>query len=239
MYKNSKKGLSKKKVLERVLPNETKDGLAKEIFFRLKKEYPDAKCELNYHTPFQLLISTILSAQCTDIQVNKVTATLFKCYPNAEALSKAHISEIEQIIKAIGLYHNKAKNIVNCARKIVEEYNQEVPQTMEELVILPGVGRKTANVVLSNGWGINVGVVVDTHVSRVSQRLSITTENSPVKIEIDLMKVFPHDKFDWCLLSHLLIFHGRRCCTARAPKCVICVLLDLCPWGKKNLKKQL
>ena len=200
---------------------------ALEILARLKREYPDAHCELDYETPLQLLVATILSAQCTDKRVNMVTPELFRTYPDAESMSAAKTEELEELIRSTGFFRNKTKSLLGMSAAVAERHDGQVPSTMEELVKLPGVGRKTANVVLGNAFGINVGVVVDTHVGRLSVRLGLTNETDPVKVEQALMLLFPQE--DWTLLSHLLIFHGRRICVARAPKCASCVLNDVCP----------
>ena len=200
---------------------------ALQVLSRLKREYPDARTELHYETPLQLLVATILSAQCTDKRVNMVTPLLFQTYPTAASLADAPPEKVEEIIKSTGFFRNKTKSLIGLGKALVERHNGEVPDTMEALVKLPGVGRKTANVVLGNAFGTNVGVVVDTHVARVSQRLGLTRETDPVKIEQDLMPLFPQQ--DWALLAHLLIFHGRRVCESRRPKCEICVLNDICP----------
>ena len=209
-----------------------KQDKAPEIYRRLTKAFPDAHCELNHENPFQLLIATILSAQCTDVRVNMVTPLLFKTYPNPEKLALAEQLSVEEIIRSTGFYKNKAKNIIGCAQALVSSHKGQVPQSIEELAALPGVGRKTANVVLSNCFDINEGVVVDTHVKRISGLLGLTKEETPEKIEVDLMKLFPQK--DCGMLSHLMIFHGRRTCIARRPQCDLCVLLDLCP---SKLKK--
>ena len=188
-----------------------------QIIVGLRKAYPDAHCELTYTNPLELLIATILSAQCTDKQVNIVTENLFKKYRSAKDFASAPLSELEQDIKRIGLFRAKAKNIQSCCRDLVEKHNGEVPRTMEELTALAGVGRKTANVVLGNAFNINIGIVVDTHVHRLSHRLKLTTKSTPEKIEEDLQKLVPTD--EWCLFSHLLIWHGRRRCYARTPDC--------------------
>jgi endonuclease-3 len=193
----------------------------------LKRTYPDAHCELNYSNPLQLLIATILSAQCNDKQVNIVTAELFKKYRTAADFANADPAQFESDIKRIGLYRNKAKNIQACCRKLIERHGGEVPKTMDELVALDGVGRKTANVVLGNAFNINCGVVVDTHVARLSGRLGLTRETAPEKIEQALVKLVPQP--EWTLFSHLLIWHGRRRCYARNPDCLHCELLPLCP----------
>jgi endonuclease-3 len=194
---------------------------------RLKIEYPDARTELNFETPLQLLIATILSAQCTDKRVNLVTPGLFARYPDARALASADQSELEEIIKSTGFFRNKTKSLLGMSAAIVERHGGEVPRTMAELVLLPGVGRKTANVVLGNALDASEGVVVDTHVGRLSIRLGLTNETDPVKVEAVLMKLYPRE--DWVKLSHLLIFHGRRVCVARLPRCAACVLNDICP----------
>lgn len=209
-----------------------KQDKAPEIYRRLTKAFPDAHCELNHETPFQLLIATILSAQCTDVRVNMVTPLLFKTYPTPEKLALADQLSVEEIIRSTGFYKNKAKNIIGCAQALVTHHKGQVPQSIEELAALPGVGRKTANVVLSNCFDINEGVVVDTHVKRISTLLGLTKEETPEKIEVDLMKLFPQK--NWGMLSHLMIFLGRRTCIARRPQCDLCVLLDLCP---SKLKK--
>jgi endonuclease III len=200
---------------------------ALEVFARLKREYPDARTELDYETPLQLLIATILSAQCTDRRVNMVTPLLFRTFPTAASLADAPPQELEEIIRSTGFFRNKTKSLIGLGKALAERHNGEVPDSMDALVKLPGVGRKTANVVLGNAFGKNEGIVVDTHVARLSLRLGFTKEVDPVSIEQDLMPLFPRE--DWALLSHLLIFHGRRVCEARRPKCEICVLNDICP----------
>ena len=197
------------------------------ILARLKEAYPDAHCELDFINPFQLICATILSAQCTDVRVNMVTPALFRKYPDAEALAQARQEELEEIIRSTGFFRNKAKSLIGMAQAVVAEHGGEIPSSMDALVKLPGVGRKTANVVLGNAFAINEGVVVDTHVARVSGRLGLTTHTDPVKIEQDLMRLAPRE--DWTLLSHMLIFHGRRVCIARKPRCRECVLAPLCP----------
>lgn len=198
-----------------------------ELFARLHRAYPDSHCALHHESAFQLLVATILSAQCTDVRVNMVTPALFVKYPDAHTLADADQEELEDVIRSTGFFRSKAKNLIGMATALVERHAGEVPQTMEELTTLPGVGRKTANVILGNAFGQNAGVVVDTHVTRLSNRLGLTTQKDPVKIEADLMQLFPREQ--WTLLSHLLIDHGRAVCDARAPKCEICVLADLCP----------
>jgi endonuclease-3 len=197
------------------------------IYKRLNREYPDAHCELDHASPLQLLMATILSAQCTDKRVNIVTPDLFKRYPSAADLADAEPEELENIIRSTGFFRNKTKSLIGMARAVVERHRGEIPATMPELTKLPGVGRKTANVVLGNAFDTNVGVVVDTHVARLSLRLGLTRQIDPVKIEIQLMKLFPRKV--WAQLSHLLIFHGRRVCIARSPRCEMCVLNDICP----------
>ena len=199
----------------------------KKIIAGLHATYPDAHCELNYSNPLELLIATILSAQCTDKRVNIVTAELFRRYRTAADYSSADLAGLENEVKTTGFFRNKAKNIQACCRALVEKHGGEVPRTMEELTALGGVGRKTANVVLGNAFNVNDGVVVDTHVARLSQRLGFTRETTPEKIEDDLQKLVPRDQ--WCLFSHLLIWHGRRRCLARMPDCPRCEVRQLCP----------
>jgi endonuclease III len=200
---------------------------ALEVLSRLKREYPNARTELDYETPLQLLVATILSAQCTDKRVNMVTPLLFQTFPTAASLAQAPPEKLEEIIRSTGFFRNKTKSLIGLGKALGERHNGGVPDSMEALVKLPGVGRKTANVVLGNAFGKNVGIVVDTHVARLSDRLGYTKAKDPVKIEQDLMPLFPRE--DWALLAHLLIFHGRRVCEARRPKCEICVLNDICP----------
>jgi endonuclease-3 len=200
---------------------------AAEILARLKRTYPDAHCALHHHDAYQLIVATILSAQCTDARVNLVTPQLFSRYPSPAALARARQPDVEKIIQSTGFFRNKAKNLIAMAQALVADHESLVPRTMGDLQALPGVGRKTANVVLGNAFGINEGVTVDTHVARLSQLLGLTRETDPVKIERDLMVLFPQKS--WALLSHLLIFHGRQICIARRPKCGECVLSDLCP----------
>ena len=188
-----------------------------EILLRLDKAYPDAHCALIHSSPFQLLIATILSAQCTDERVNKTTPELFRQYPTPRYLAAVRQEVLEQVIRSTGFYRNKAKNIIGASRRIVREFGGKVPQTMEALLTLPGVARKTANVVLGNAFGKSAGVVVDTHVQRISGRLGLTKQATPEKIEQDLMKLIPQSR--WTDFSHQIIFHGRRCCVARRPKC--------------------
>ncbi len=198
-----------------------------EILIRLKNLYPEAKCSLNYETPHQLLVATILSAQCTDERVNQVTPALFARYPDAVSLAAADINDIETLIRSTGFYRNKAKNIQGASRMIVEKYNGDVPKRMELLLELPGVARKTANVVLAHAYGINAGVTVDTHVTRLSRRLGLTQQRDAIRIERDLMPLLPQT--DWENFSITIIYHGRAICSARKPLCDSCDLADLCP----------
>jgi endonuclease-3 len=198
-----------------------------EIIKRLKKTYPDAHCALNHTTAFELLIATILSAQCTDERVNIVTADLFRKYRGPQDFVAASQQELEKDIHSTGFFRNKAKNIKAASQRLIEVYGGEIPRTMEEILTLGGVARKTGNVVLGNAFGIASGVVVDTHVSRLSQRLGLTDQTTPEKIERDLQELVP--KKDWVMFSHWLIFHGRQICNARKPKCFECVLADICP----------
>jgi len=206
---------------------EAKRERAERILTGLQRTYPDAHCELNYTNPLELLIATILSAQCTDKQVNLVTAGLFGKYRTPQDYAAAPPEEFAAAIRRIGLYRNKARNIQACCRALIEQHGGEVPRTMAELVALAGVGRKTANVVLGNAFGINVGVVVDTHVGRLAVRLGLTRETAPEKVEQALMKIVPQEQ--WAMLSHWLIWHGRRRCAARKPDCGGCELRELCP----------
>jgi endonuclease-3 len=203
----------------------------------LKKLYPGAKCSLDHHSPLELLVATILSAQCTDERVNIVTKTLFKKYRTAKDYANVPQEELEKDIQSTGFYRNKSRSIRAMAQSLLQKHGGKVPETMEELVDLAGVGRKTANVVLGNAFNKNVGIVVDTHVTRVSNRLDLCDhESDAVKIELDLMQVVP--EADWTLWSHLLIFHGREICQARKPKCEICPLLPHCPAGQKIIKER-
>ncbi|HUA68953.1 MAG TPA: endonuclease III [Candidatus Saccharimonadales bacterium] len=199
----------------------------KKIIAGLQKTYPDAHCELDHRSPLELLVATILSAQCTDKRVNIVTSGLFKKYRSATDYTNANLAELENDTRSTGFYKNKARNIKSACRDIVEKHGGQVPQTMEALIQLDGVGRKTANVVLGNAFGINVGVVVDTHVARLSHRLGLTRHRMPEKIEQDLMKLVPQKQ--WALFSHWLIWHGRRRCFARKPDCANCEVQKLCP----------
>jgi endonuclease-3 len=206
---------------------EDKKKRARKIFRLLKKEHPDACCELKRTTPLDLLVATILSAQCTDVRVNIVTRSLFEKCRTPQDYLKMSQKRLEQEIRSTGFFRNKAKNIRGACRVMVDRYDSEVPATMEELLELPGVARKTANIVLSHAFGINDGIAVDTHVGRLSQRLGFTTDKTPVKIEVDLCALVP--KKDWALFSDVLIFHGRRVCSSRKPKHDDCVVRNLCP----------
>jgi endonuclease-3 len=200
---------------------------ASKILSHLKELYPDARCALEHRNAYELLCATILSAQCTDARVNLVTPTLFARYPTPFALAQAGEVDVQEIIKSTGFFRNKARSLIGMAQAVVAEHGGEIPRTMEELRRLPGVGRKTANVVLGNAYNINEGVTVDTHVTRLSGLLGLSGEKDPVKIEQELMRQFPQT--DWALLSHLLIFHGRQICIARRPRCADCALARLCP----------
>ncbi|NJN31366.1 MAG: endonuclease III [Synechococcales cyanobacterium RM1_1_8] len=203
------------------------------VLQRLKAVYPAAPCSLNFETPLQLMIATMLAAQCTDERVNKVTPALFERYPTVEAFAQAELGELENYVKSTGFYRNKAKNIrLNCQR-LIEVYGGEVPQTMADLVSLAGVARKTANVVLAHGFGINGGVTVDTHVKRISNLLKLTKSDNPVQIERDLMKLLPQP--DWENWSIRLVYHGRETCIARRPQCDRCPIFEFCPSGPKLL----
>ncbi len=205
----------------------SKGARALEIFRRLELEYPDVRCELDYSSPFQLLAATILSAQCTDKRVNMVTPALFARYPDPELLAAADPAELEALIKPTGFFRNKTKSLIGMAAALLDRFGGQVPRSMEELVTVPGAGRKTANVVLGTAFNQPEGVVVDTHVGRVSRRLGLVRADDPIRAEQELMRLFPRE--DWTALSHLLIFHGRRVCVARRPRCAECVLNDICP----------
>jgi endonuclease-3 len=217
-----KKPAPKKRIASRANPEDAALYLA-----RLKKAYPDAKCALEHRDAYQLLVATILSAQCTDVRVNIVTPALFQRFPDAPALAASDRGVLEEMIKSTGFFRNKAKSLAGMAQAVVKDHGGLVPHTMEALTALPGVGRKTANVVLGNVFGINDGVVVDTHVARLAKLMGLTKQTDPVKIERDLMELFPRDQ--WTLLSHLLIEHGRKICIANRPKCGECVVADRCP----------
>jgi endonuclease-3 len=212
------------------MPRETKSARAAraaEIYDLLAEEYPDAHCELDFGNAFQLAVATILSAQTTDERVNMVTPALFKRYRDARTLASAQQEDVEEIIRSTGFFRNKTKSIIGFARGVMGEHGGEVPSTLAELAALPGVGRKTANVILGNAFGLAEGVVVDTHVTRLATLLRLTREESPEKIEQDLMQLFPRER--WTMLSHLLIWHGRRVCIARRPRCEDCAVSHLCP----------
>jgi len=198
-----------------------------DIIARLREAYPDAKCALDHKNPFELLVATILSAQCTDVRVNMTTPALFKRYPTPRDLAEAPADDVKELIKPTGFFNNKTKSIQGAARKIDHDFDGVVPDTMPELLTLPGVARKTANVVLGTAFGQNEGVVVDTHVARVSKRLGLTSQTDPTKIEQDLMKLVPRE--DWTMFAHLVIFHGRLCCYAIKPQCARCPVNELCP----------
>jgi len=204
-----------------------KQQRALEILIRLKRLYPEAPCTLNYETPLQLLVATILSAQCTDERVNLVTPELFRRFPTAAAFAAADVEEIETLIRSTGFYRNKAKNIQGACRMIMAEFGGEVPKRMEELLKLPGVARKTANVVLAHAYDIHEGVTVDTHVKRLSRLLGLTEQTDPIRIERDLMRLLPQP--EWENWSIRLVYHGRATCKARKPECYACALADLCP----------
>jgi endonuclease-3 len=202
-------------------------GTPEKILEILQNTYPDAKCELDYKTPWQLMVATILSAQCTDVRVNKVTPQLFAKYPDAKTMSQAEISDIIEIIRSTGFYNNKAKNIKAAAVRVETEFGGKVPQTISELITISGVARKTANVVLGVAFNVNEGIAVDTHVLRLSQRLGFSKATTPEKVEQDLMKLFPREK--WERVSMLLVIHGRRRCAAKKPDCLNCPLKEICP----------
>ncbi len=212
------------------MPRESKKARrerAETIYDLLQQEYPDAHCELDFESPFQLAVATILSAQTTDVRVNETTPELFRRYPDAEALANAQQEDVEEIVRSTGFFRNKAKNIIGFARGLMADHDGQVPRDLEALTELPGVGRKTANVVLGNAFDINEGVVVDTHVKRLSNRMKLTREDNPVKVERDLVQLFPRER--WTMLAHLLIWHGRNVCDARKPLCERCVVAHLCP----------
>jgi len=214
----------------------TRGKRAAEVLRILREAYPDAHCELVHRNPFELLVATILSAQCTDVRVNMVTPALFEKFPDASAMAAAEPRELEEAVRSTGFYRNKAKNIRAASAALAKKHGGKVPCDLDSLTVLPGVGRKTANVVLGNAYGIESGVVVDTHVGRLSQRLGLTKHRDPVKIETDLMKVVPRDS--WTLWSHLLIWHGRRRCFARKPDCVHCELSKICPSAGRHEPKK-
>jgi endonuclease-3 len=206
---------------------------AKKILAILESSYPDSCVTLDFTNPFQLLIATILAAQCTDERVNQVTKGLFKRYPTPQALTDADPVELEEAIRSTGFYRNKARSIIGCCKKLVEEFGGQVPQTMEALITLPGVWRKTANIVLGNAFGITEGIAVDTHVTRVANRLGLAASDKQDEIEQQLCRIIPKGK--WTLLTHLLVFHGRAVCTAKRPDCPHCPVRHLCPWPEKTI----
>jgi endonuclease-3 len=212
--------------------NPTSSERVAAILVALRKAYPDVVCALNHKNAWELTIATILSAQCTDVRVNLVTPKLFKTFPTPKAMSAASLPELEELIRTTGFFRNKAKSIQGAARVVVEKFGGKVPETMEEILTLPGVARKTGNVVLGSWYGIAAGVVVDTHVMRLSRRLELTRETTPEKVEQDLMKIIPQDR--WIAFSHELIHHGRQICVARKPKCVDCTLEKLCNSADKT-----
>jgi endonuclease-3 len=205
---------------------------ATEVINRLENEYPDAKIALNYTNPLELLVATILSAQCTDEMVNKVTSSLFDKYRTARDYASANLERLEQEIEPTGFYHNKARHIIEAAKIIVADYDENVPKTMAEMITLPGVARKTANIVLYNAFGVVAGIAVDTHVRRLSRRLGLSQNSDPAKIEKDLMKQIPESK--WSSFPYLLIEHGRAICMAKKPRCEVCLLSDICPSAFKG-----
>ena len=209
-----------------------KQERAADIVSQLKRMYPKAKCSLDFTNPFELLIATMLSAQSTDVRVNIVTKSLFRKYPDPQSFARAPQAEMERDVKQTGFFRNKAKAVIACSKAIVEKHGGRVPDTMEELTALPGVGRKTANVVLSNAFKKSVGIVVDTHVTRVAGRIGLTSNTDAVKIEDDLMKLIPQK--EWTVFSHRLIAHGRTICIARKPKCAECALNDVCPSAEEE-----
>ena len=217
------------------MPRETleqRQARAGRIIRSLRQAYPDAHCELAFSSPLELLIATILSAQCTDKRVNLVTASLFKTFPAAADYARADPAFLEEQVRSTGFFRNKARSIQGCCRQLLERHRGEVPQSMEELTHLDGVGRKTANVVLGNAFNRNEGVVVDTHVGRLARRLGLTREEHPEKVELDLMQLIPRDQ--WTMFSHWLIWHGRRRCGARNPDCAGCEIRALCPTGSAD-----
>jgi endonuclease-3 len=229
---SAKKVTSRKTTSQKVIQKRTAQKVTvPEAIELFQRYYPEAHCALNFTNPFELLVATILSAQCTDERVNMVTPALFAKYPNAKEMSRAELKDVEQLIRTTGFYHNKAKNLIRCAQTLVEEHQGEVPQDLEALVRLSGVGRKTANVVLGNSFGIASGVVVDTHVTRLSNRLGWVKGENAVVIERKLKKMVPQEH--WIMISHWLIAHGRAVCKARKPDCSRCFLEQTCP--KKNL----
>ena len=210
-----------------ITPMESTDARMAEVLERLHQAYPEIRCSLDFDSPFQLLIATILAAQCTDERVNGVTPALFAHYPTAAAMAEAPLTELEDLVRTTGFYRNKAKNIQGASRALVERHGGEVPQSIEALAALPGAGRKTANVVLGNAFGMQEGIAVDTHAGRLSRRLGFTAQDDPVKVEQELMVLVPRGK--WTDYTHLMIYHGRAVCSAKRPNCGVCLLADLCP----------
>jgi endonuclease III len=228
-----KKSVGKKISARGGIPDPTNPERVAAILAKLDEAYPNAICELKHENPFQLVISTILSAQCTDVRVNQVTATLYKKYSDANAFAHANPAELEQEIRPTGFFRNKTKSVMGASKAILEKFGGEVPRTMQEMLSLPGVARKTANVVLGTAYGIPSGVVVDTHVLRLTRRLELTKHTEPKKVEQDLMKILPQNK--WIQFSHQLIWHGRRVCVARSPRCIDCNLEPLCRSKDKTI----
>lgn len=208
-------------------PMASTDARMSEVLARLHQAYPEIRCSLDFDSPFQLLIATILAAQCTDERVNGVTTALFACYPTATTMAEAPLAELEGLVRTTGFYRNKAKNIQGASRALVERHGGEVPQSIEALAALPGAGRKTANVVLGNAFGMQEGIAVDTHAGRLSRRLGFTAQDDPVKVEQELMVLVPRG--EWTDYTHLMIYHGRAVCSAKRPNCGVCLLADLCP----------
>ncbi len=230
-----KKVLPKKKAARRNGADALRERAAA-ILARLKQEYPEPRCALNHHNAYELMVATILSAQSTDVRVNIVTPELFKRFPDPGTMAKADEAELKRLVHSTGFFNNKTKSLLGATNRIVETYKGKVPDTMEDLLTLSGIARKTANVILGTWFGKNEGVVVDTHVHRLSHRLGLTKHNDPVKIERDLMKLFPRE--EWTNLSHRLILHGRQVCIARMPRCAVCVLgPDVCPSYEPDPKK--
>jgi endonuclease-3 len=216
--------------------NDVRRQRAAEILARLKQEYPEPRCALIHRNAYELMVATILSAQSTDVRVNIVTPDLFKRFPDPGSMAKADANELKRLVHSTGFFNNKTKSLLGATNRIVETYKGKVPDTMEDLLTLPGIARKTANVILGTWFGKNEGVVVDTHVHRLSRRLGLTKHNDPVKIEQDLMALFPQE--EWTNLSHRLIQHGRQICAARAPRCAVCILgPDVCPSYQPDPKK--
>lgn len=222
--------MGKKTTKQPVESFESKQLRAGKIFDVIKKTYPEAECALNHSSAFQLLIATILAAQCTDVKVNEISPALFKKYPTPTAFAECDLEALEREIKPTGFFHNKAKNIKNCCLTLLDKFKGKVPKTMDELTSLPGVGRKTANVILGNFYGLPA-IIVDTHVLRLSGRLGLSKETEPEKVEIDLQKLLPPEK--WTDMSNCLVFHGRYCCNARKPNCAKCPIFELCTFTEK------